>query len=157
MYIISRCLLGVNCKYNGGNNLTPDVVQFCKEHAYVTVCPESAGGLKSPREPAELLVCKDGNLRVTDRGGIDRTEAFVRGAQISLQEALDRAEALGEPVEGAVLKARSPSCGVRQIYDGTFSGTLIPGDGIFTRMLRARGIPVMTEQNLKENHTNDQF
>jgi len=148
MFIISRCLLGVNCKYNGGNNLCEDVVEFSKGHSYVTICPECAGGLCIPREPAEIIGQSDGNEmpRVIDRNGIDRSAAFVRGAEISLQEVLDEAVRREEPLEGAILKARSPSCGIGMIYDGTFSGSLTPGDGIFARMLRERGIPLMSEE-----------
>ncbi|MBQ6583008.1 MAG: DUF523 domain-containing protein [Mogibacterium sp.] len=150
MYIISACLLGTNCKYNGGNNFSPDVLQFCKEHTYIAVCPETAGGLTSPREPAEIFVCTDGSIRVCDRSGKDVTEAFERGAEICLEQVLQRAAELGEQPEGAILKARSPSCGAGEIYDGHFCHRTVSGDGLFARRLRELEIPMTTEENYKE-------
>lgn len=141
MYIVSACLLGQNCKYNGGNNRNEDVVEFCRTHRYVTVCPESAGRLPSPRPPAE----KVGN-RILDKNGNDLTEAFIRGADISLKSCMEMARLSGEEIEGAILKANSPSCGVGHIYDGTFSGTLTEGNGVFAGMLRRLGIEIITEK-----------
>lgn len=141
MYIISSCLLGHNCKYNGGNNKNETVIDFCQNKKYVVICPESAGNLPSPRPPAERI----GN-KVIDRDGVDVTEAFYKGAEISLKTCLTAAELSGEQIEGAILKANSPSCGSCRIYDGTFSGTLTEGDGIFTEMLKARDIQVITEK-----------
>ena len=141
MYIVSACLLGQNCKYNGGNNRNEDVVEFCKTHRHVTVCPESAGRLPSPRPPAE----KVGN-RILDKNGNDLTEAFIRGADISLKSCMEMARLSGEEIEGAILKANSPSCGVGHIYDGTFSGTLTEGNGVFAGMLRRLGIEIITEK-----------
>ena len=141
MYIVSACLLGQNCKYNGGNNRNEDVVEFCRTHRYVTVCPESAGRLPSPRPPAE----KVGN-RILDKNGNDLTEAFIRGADISLKSCVEMARLSGEEIEGAILKANSPSCGVGHIYDGTFSGTLTEGNGVFAGMLRRLGIEIITEK-----------
>lgn len=141
MYIVSACLLGQNCKYNGGNNRNEDVVEFCRTHKYVTVCPESAGRLPSPRPPAE----KVGN-KIMDKNGNDLTEAFIRGAEISLKSCMEMARLSGEEIEGAILKANSPSCGVGHIYDGTFSGTLTEGNGVFAGMLRRLGIETITEK-----------
>ncbi len=126
MYIVSGCLLGHNCKYNGGNNRNEDVIDFCRGHSYCVVCPETEGGLPMPRPPAEYA---DG--RVIDKEGRDVTKAFERGAEISLERAIREAEKLGEPIDGAILKANSPSCGSGQIYDGTFTGTLTAGYGCF--------------------------
>lgn len=148
MYVISRCLLGVNCKYNGGNNLRQDVVEFIKGHEYVTICPECTGGLTSPREPAELFACQSG-FKVIDRAGKDVTEAFVRGADLSMQEVLKQEEA-GHVIEGAILKANSPSCGYGQIYDGTFSSTLIPGNGVFADMLDKHGVTIASEKDFSK-------
>lgn len=145
MFIVSRCLIGINCKYDGGNNVKPDVVRFCEEHSCVSVCPEAQGGLKSPREPAEQV---DG--RVIDKTGKDVTEFFQRGAEEALRLAMDTAERKGEVIEGAILKAYSPSCGSGYIYDGTFTGRRVSGNGIFTKMLKDMGIPVATENNFKE-------
>ena len=90
MYIVSACLLGQNCKYNGGNNRNEDVVEFCRTHKYVTVCPESAGRLPSPRPPAEKVGSK-----IMDKNGNDLTEAFIRGAEISLKSCMEMARLSG--------------------------------------------------------------
>ena len=141
MYIVSACLLGQNCKYNGGNNLNEEVVEFCKNHKYITVCPESAGKLPTPRPPAEKV-----GDRIVDKDGKDVTDAFLRGADISLKSCIEMARISGEEIEGAILKANSPSCGVGQIYDGTFSGTLTEGDGVFAGMLKRLGVEIITEK-----------
>ena len=154
MFIVSSCLIGNNCKYNGGNNYNEDVVEFCRNHEVILVCPETSGGLKGPRMPAEqqYINASDGNLeiRVIDKEGNDLTGNFHKGAVVSLELALKQADELGEEIEGAILKANSPSCGSDNIYDGTFTGTLISGDGIFANLLKERGIPVMSEKNFKE-------
>ena len=154
MFIVSSCLIGNNCKYNGGNNYNEDVVEFCRNHEVILVCPETSGGLKAPRMPAEqqYINASDGNLeiRVIDKEGNDLTGNFHKGAVVSLELALKQADELGEEIEGAILKANSPSCGSDNIYDGTFTGTLISGDGIFANLLKERGIPVMSENNFKE-------
>lgn len=138
MYIISRCLLGCNCKYNGGNNKNDDVIEFCKTRDYVTICPETDAGLTSPRAPAEIQMPCSGEFRVTDREGNDLTEQFMMGAEISLQAVMDKLKAIGKDavIEGAILKANSPSCGSGIIYDGSFTGNKTPGDGMFTALLK---------------------
>ena len=141
MYIVSECLLGQNCKYNGGNNLNEEVVEFCKNHKYVTVCPESAGKLPTPRPPAERV-----GASILTKEGKDVTDAFVRGADISLKSCMEMARISGEEIEGAILKANSPSCGIGQIYDGTFSGTLTEGNGVFAGMLKRLGVEIITEK-----------
>ena len=141
MYIVSACLLGQNCKYNGGNNLNEEVVEFCKNHKYITVCPESAGKLPTPRPPAEKV-----GDRIVDKDGKDVTDAFLRGADISLKSCMEMARISGEEIEGAILKANSPSCGVGQIYDGTFSGKLTEGNGVFAGMLKRLGVEIITEK-----------
>ena len=141
MYIVSACLLGQNCKYDGENNLNEEVVEFCKNHKYITVCPESAGKLPAPRPPAEKV-----GGRIVDKDGKDVTDAFLRGADISLKSCIEMARISGEEIEGAILKANSPSCGVGQIYDGTFSGTLTEGNGAFAGMLKRLGIEIITEK-----------
>ena len=149
MYIVSECLLGHNCKYNGGNNLNEAVIDFCRNKNICAVCPETAGGLRSPRPPAEYT--EDG--RILDSRGKDVTEAFELGAQLSLEKALEKALELCEDIEGAVLKANSPSCGSGRIYDGTFSGRLKAGDGCFVQKLKARNIKVISEKEI----TNGKF
>lgn len=141
MYIVSACLLGQNCKYNGGNNLNEEVVEFCKNHKYVTVCPESAGKLPTPRPPDERV-----GASILTKEGKDVTDAFVRGADISLKSCMEMARISGEEIEGAILKANSPSCGIGQIYDGTFSGTLTEGNGVFAGMLKRLGVEIITEK-----------
>ena len=142
MYIVSACLLGENVKYNGGNNLNSAVIDFLKDKEFITVCPETAGGLTSPREPSERL-----GDRVISRSGEDVTEPFALGAQRSLECVLSEADL--NDIEGAILKANSPSCGYGFIYDGTFQGIKIPGNGVFSDMLRSRGIRVMTEEDFR--------
>ena len=138
MYIISRCLLGFDCKYDGGNNRNEDVIEFCRTHDYVTVCPETAGGLTSPRDPAEIVPVEDGWFKVLTKNGEDVTRAFDKGAQLSLSSVLveQASRKRGScQIEGAILKSRSPSCGSGAVYDGSFSGTLTGGNGLFTDKL----------------------
>lgn len=164
MYVVSECLLGVKCKYNGGHNLCPPVAEFLKDKHYITICPETMGGLKAPRPPAELQA--DG--RVLSSEGADVTAEFVKGAQRALKKVLrelfrdaDETSCIaglikdgalytcdGERVT-AILKANSPSCGCGQIYDGTFSGRRIPGDGITAALFRKNGIELMTEKDFE--------
>ena len=154
MIVVSACLTGKNCKYNGGNNLRPAVVKYLEGQSFHCVCPETAGNLPVPRPPCEYQ-----GERIIDREGEDRTEAFLTGAKKSWEDALKEAELRGETITSAILKAKSPSCGCGKIYDGTFTGTLTDGDGCFVRLLKEQGIPVFTEEdiiNQKEN-TNDRF
>lgn len=140
MYLISACLAGVNCKYNGGNNDCLWVKEFMKGKDYMLLCPEEAGGLPTPRPPAELI-----NERVFNKIGEDVTDYFIRGAEKAMKAAERRAAELGQEIELVISKANSPSCGCDKIYDGTFSGVLVDGDGIFVKMLKEREIPVITE------------
>lgn len=130
--VISACLLGHNCKYNGGNNRCESVLRYVQGREVIAVCPEQLGGLPTPRCPAEIA---GGEVRNAAGENVDA--AFREGAR--------RAAALleGEDVELAILQPRSPSCGVRAIYDGTFSKRLIPGQGIFARLLTEKGIRVL--------------
>ncbi len=149
MYIISRCLLGFDCKYNGGNNRNEDVVKFSQENAYVDVCPECAGGLPIPRVPSEIVV-RNGERRVESQTGEDVTDYFIRGAERTWARVQKAMLEAGEPIEGAILKAKSPSCGVGTVYDGCFNGTLVEGNGFFTEVLLEHGIPVCTEKDFLE-------
>ena len=149
MYLVSRCLTGVNCKYDGGNNRNGHVIEFCRTHKVCTVCPEGESGLGCPRAPTEYE--PGGTGRIVDKEGKDVTEEFLRGSRIALEKALKAAEDAGEEIEGAILKAKSPSCGSGRIYDGTFTGTLTDGDGCFTKMLKEMGIDVISEKELQEN------
>lgn len=131
--LISACLLGVNCKYDGNNNYDEELYNKIKDYELIPVCPEVWGGLTTPRYPSEI---KDN--KVINTKGEDVTKNFEKGAQ----ETLELAKKLG--VKKAILKAKSPSCGNGKIYDGTFTGTLIDGDGITTRLLKENGIEVIT-------------
>ena len=139
----------MNCKYDGGNNRNGQVIEFCKNHKVCTVCPEGDSGLPCPRPPAEFE--PGGTGRIVDKEGKDVTEEFLRGSRIALEKALKAAEDAGEEIEGAILKAKSPSCGSGLIYDGTFTGVLTDGDGCFTKMLKEMGIDVISEKELQEN------
>ena len=129
--LVSACLLGENCKYNGGNNYSPDVERLRERFELVSVCPEQLGGLPTPRVPSERV-----GERVLTRDGQDVTEAFRQGAE----RTLDIARAEG--ALRAVLRVRSPSCGCGMIYDGTFSGTLVPGKGVAAELLEKNGVKV---------------
>ena len=142
MYIVSACLLGDNVKYNGGNNYTEKVVEFLKDKEYITVCPEVEGGFPCPRDPAERV----GDL-ILNKKGKDITEPFISGARRCAERVTETVPL--DQIDGAILKARSPSCGEGVIYDGTFSGVLIRGDGVFTEILKELGIRVITELDLK--------
>ncbi|MBQ9249210.1 MAG: DUF523 domain-containing protein [Oscillospiraceae bacterium] len=137
--LISACFLGVNCKYDGGNNALPEDVltKLREKYCLVPVCPENAGGLPTPREPSER---KDGG--VWSRSGRDVTAEYEKGAQIALELVRQNA------CKAALLKERSPSCGHDRIYDGTFSGTLVPGNGTAAEKLLAAGIPVYGESEV---------
>lgn len=141
MYIVSGCLMGIPCKYNGGANTVPSLKDFLKGKSYVTVCPETMGGLEAPRPPAELQ-----SGRVKNAFGEDLTEAFYTGALKAFDRAQKKAAEAGEELTLAILKARSPSCGSGKIYDGTFSRVTVDGDGIFAALLKEKGIPIMTEE-----------
>ena len=130
--LVSACLLGKNCKYNGGNNLNQSVLDFIEGHEVIGVCPEQLGGLSTPRLPAEMV-----EGIVTNKEGISVDAEFRKGAQTALAAALEK------KVDLAILQSRSPSCGVKEIYDGTFSGTKIPGQGVFAKMLMDEGIRVL--------------
>ncbi len=143
--LVSACLLGVNCRYDGGSGRRENVVSLMERYNLIPVCPEQLGGLKTPREPAERQECGS----VTDKNGRDVTEHFKRGAE----ETLKIAELYG--CKRAILKERSPSCGHGIIYDGTFSGTKIPGSGITATLLEENGITVTGESRIKEQFETD--
>lgn len=130
--LVSSCLLGDNCKYNGGNNYSNEINEYLKDKDYIKVCPECLGGLSVPRSPSEIV-----GDRVVNKEGHDVTEEFHKGARETLKIAKE-----GKVTE-AILKSNSPSCGCGKIYDGTFSNCLINGDGITTRLLKENGIKVI--------------
>ncbi len=141
--LVSACLLGVNCRYDGGNSRNENAIDRNKTDELIPVCPEEAGGLPTPR-PAVEIVGGDGNdvldgkAKVMTPDGEDKTDEFLKGAQ----HALEMAQSQG--ATSVILKARSPSCGCGKIYDGSFSGTLISGDGVTTALLKRHGIEVIS-------------
>lgn len=137
--LISACLLGENCKYNGGNNFVAAVELLKERYELIPVCPEQDGGLPTPRESSERL-----GDRVVSKSGNDVTVQFRRGAQHALDTALKNG------CELALLKERSPSCGCGTIYDGTFTGTVIVGDGVTAELLKQHGITIYGESRIQE-------
>ena len=134
--LVSACLLGVCCRYDGNSKCNEQVLRLSQKHELIPVCPEQLGGLPTPRPPAEI---RDG--RVINNIGQDVTAQYEKGAA----EALRLYDLLH--CDCALLKARSPSCGAEQVYDGAFTGTLIPGQGIAARLLSQRQITVLSEEN----------
>lgn len=137
--MVSSCLLGENCKYNGSNNYNKNVIEFVKGHEVIAVCPEVLGGLSIPRNPAEIV---DGVVMTKENESVDYE--FRKGGEIALKQALD-----GQ-IDLAILQSRSPSCGIKQIYDGSFSGKLIEGKGVFAEMLSKAGIKIIDVEELTE-------
>ena len=136
--LVSACLLGANCRYDGGNNQRSQVLELLKDHTLIPVCPEQLGGLSTPRPPVEWQ-----GEKAMNNQGTDCTRQFVKGAE----EALRIARLY--QCELAILKAKSPSCGNHQIYDGTFSGTVVDGAGGTARFLQEQGIRVLNETEVE--------
>ena len=134
--LISACLLGFDCKYNGGNNaLSAETLEQLRRHyRLIPVCPETAGGLPVPREPSERR-----GERVVNRAGQDVTAEYQKGAELAA------ALARRFQIRKALLKSNSPSCGSGSIYDGSFSGTLTAGDGVTSEYIKSEGIEVITD------------
>ncbi len=148
MLIVSACLVGVNCKYDGGNNSHPELVELYRKGEIIPVCPEQLGGLSTPRAPAEIRGGDgedvwEGKARLITPRGEDVTEAFKRGAR----EALNLARHAG--AERAIFKEKSPSCGPYFIYDGTFSGQLVAGKGVAAELFLREGLKVNSENDFK--------
>lgn len=139
--LVSMCLLGVNCRYNGEPKAEQAVAELLGRNdiTLIPVCPEQLGGLPTPRTPSE---CRGESVISVD--GEDRTEAFLQGAR----ETLRIAKLYG--CGAALLKERSPSCGSREIYDGSFNGSRIPGEGVTARLLRESGIRVFNENEIEQ-------
>lgn len=130
--LVSACLLGENCKYNGKNNYSERVVKYLEGHEVIPVCPEVLGGLPTPRDPSEIV---DGVVINCKCVNVDRQ--FRKGAEEALRIAKENG------IDLAILQSRSPSCGARQIYDGSFTGKLIPGQGVFAQLLEKNSFRVM--------------
>ena len=135
--MVSACLLGENCKYNGGNNYNEKVMEYIKGHEVISVCPEVLGGLPTPRVSSEIV----GGVVIT-KDGRNVDSEFRLGAEIALKKALE------EEVDLVILQSRSPSCGVKQIYDGSFSGNKIDGQGIFAKLLKENNIRMVDVEDL---------
>lgn len=145
--LVSACLLGEPCRYDGGACPCPPLIDAVRDRLVVPVCPETLGGLRRPRPPAEIAGGDGedvlaGRARVLDKDGRDVTDAFLAGAA----KAVELARVCG--ATAAILKERSPSCGVRQIYDGTFLGRRRPGRGVAAAALAETGLPVWSEEDL---------
>lgn len=135
--LVSACLLGRNCKYNGGNNYCAAVAEFVKDKEIIEVCPEVQSGMSIPRTPIELV-----NGVLMDRDGND-VDARLRAAVAQAMESIKDQE-----IDCAVLQSRSPTCGVNQIYDGSFSGKLISGSGVFAKALKDAGYRVIDAEDI---------
>lgn len=142
---ISSCLCGINCKYNGKNNLNPIFLELLNSGLAVPICPEQLGGLTTSRVPAEIKKDFKGNLQVVTKNNIDVTDEYQLGAK----RALDILKALG--ITKAILKSKSPSCGYKKIYDGTFTKTLIEGNGVTVDLFLKNGIEVITDDDYIKN------
>lgn len=148
--LVSRCLLGETCRYDGQAHPCDRVQALVGSVRLIPICPETEGGLPTPRTPSEIVggYGRDvlaGRARVLSEAGEDRTEAFRHGAWKAVETARR------EGVSAAILKAKSPSCGVGQIYDGTFSRRLTEGDGVGAAALRALGLPLYTEKDFPDH------
>jgi uncharacterized protein YbbK (DUF523 family) len=142
MYLVSACLAGIKCRYDGNSNEIEAVKKLLEAGEAVLVCPEQLGGLPTPRTPCEIIVDEYGNRRIVSKDGKDCTQQFVQGAAKSLEIAQSNG------IKKAILKAKSPSCGCRYIYDGSFSGKLIEGKGFTAELLMKNGVEVYTEDEL---------
>ena len=135
--LVSACLLGENCKYNGGNNYSSAVAEFVRGKEILPICPELMAGMGCPRTPIEIV---DGVL--TDRDGKNVDAAMREAVEMAMKQISS------EEIQCAVLQSRSPTCGVNQVYDGSFSGKLIPGAGIFAQALKEAGYRVIDAEDV---------
>ena len=135
--LVSACLLGENCKYNGGNNYAPAVAEFVTGKEVLAVCPEMMAGMGCPRTPIEIV---DGILMDRDGNNVD---ALMRKAVVDSMEFIRK-----EEIQCAILQSRSPTCGVNQVYDGSFSGKLISGSGIFAQALKDAGYETIAAEDM---------
>ena len=141
MILVSACLAGINCKYNGENNYNEKVFNLVKEGKAIPVCPEQLGGLTTPRDPSEIKII-DGKRYVINKEGIDVTEEFEKGAE----EVLALVKKFG--IKKAILQSRSPSCGKGKIYSGNFDRNVVDGNGILADLLLKNGIEVINSDDI---------
>ncbi|ADL08146.1 DUF523 domain-containing protein [Thermosediminibacter oceani] len=151
IYIISACLAGFNTRYDGKNSFSEVFEELVRRGKAIPFCPEQAGGLPTPREPSEIIgkdgfEVIEGKARVLTRDGKDVTEQFLKGAR----ETLKLANITG--AEAAILKSKSPSCGCKKIYDGSFRGVLKDGLGVTAAYLKSHGIEVIDSDDYLERH-----
>ena len=135
--LVSACLLGENCKYNGGNNYRAAVAEFVKDREVLAICPEMMAGMGCPRTPIEIV---DGVLMDRDGNNVD---AAMRKAVADAMELIRK-----EDIQCVVLQSRSPTCGVNQVYDGSFSGKLVSGSGILAQALKDAGYQTIDAEDL---------
>lgn len=136
--LVSACITGCNCKYNGGNNLNLKVVEFLKDKEVIEICPEMLVGMSIPRASAEIV---DGC--VTECNGRNVHREYEKGVELALEKIKD------ENIDLAILQSRSPTCGVNNIYDGNFNGKLIRGSGLFARALINIGYKVIDSEDIQ--------
>lgn len=142
MILVSACLVGINCKYNGKNNYNEKILDLVRSGKAIPLCPEQLGGLSTPRVPCEIKFIA-GKRYVFNKDGLDVTEMFNKGAE----EVLVFVKKMN--IKKAILKSKSPSCGVGKIYDGTFSNNLIDGNGILAEMLVSSGVEVISSEEFE--------
>ena len=142
IYLVSACLAGCKCKYNGESNEIKVIVEMVERGQAIPVCPELLGGLDTPRASCEIITEEMGNRKVISCEGKDLTKEFSLGAKKTLLIGKTKG------ITKAILKSKSPSCGYKFIYDGTFSGKLIPGNGFTTDLLIKNGIEVFSENDI---------
>ena len=135
--VVSACLMGRNCKYNGGNNYNKKLVAMLKDREIIEVCPEVAAGMPIPRPAVEIS-----HGRVIREDGSDWDDVYRKGVEVVLNQLKH------EDIDYAVLQSRSPTCGVKQIYDGTFSKKRIDGQGILAKALAERGIKLVDIEDI---------
>lgn len=135
---VSACLVGKNTKYDGTNNYNKAVMEYLKDKEYILICPEVTGGLPTPRVPSERV-----NDKVINKENVDVTHNFVIGASKTLEELKK------QNIELVIVKSKSPSCGYKQIYDGTFTGTIIEGNGVFTELAVKNELKILTEKDIE--------
>lgn len=148
-YIVSACLAGEKCRYDGNANTVDAISELVINGDAFPVCPEILGGLPVPRPRCEKMKNDNGSLLITSEDGTDLTEAFMAGALLALEVAVNNR------ITAAILKSKSPSCGYGLIYDGTFSGRLTPGNGVTADLFIRSGIKVYTEREFEKKAITD--
>ena len=141
--LISACLLGEACRYDGKSSEQTELIDRIRDKQLISVCPEVEGGLPTPRPPAEVK-----GDQVLRENGVDVTSQFIKGSEFC------RDKGISEKVTLAILKSRSPACGCGQIYNGSFTKTLVEGDGIFTQTLKAAGFECVSDEDFLNDKAN---